>query len=135
MLTAYYPKTDGQSENLNTVMETYLRAYVNYLQNDWSTWLGLAKFTANNQTSESTGLTLFFTDTRHYLKTGLELKAPLPKHNSRRLRLEDVTAEELVDRLAEIENTLKANLTEAQARQEHYANQKRIPYPAYRPGD
>jgi Integrase zinc binding domain/Chromo (CHRromatin Organisation MOdifier) domain len=135
MSTAYHPETDGQSENSNAVMETYLRAYVNYLQDDWSTWLGLAEFTANNWTSESTGLTPFFADTGHHPKTGLEPKAPLPEHNSRRLRLEDVAAEELVDRLAEIENTLKANLTEAQARQEHYANQKRIPHPAYRPGD
>ena len=33
--TAYHPKTDGQTEIMNFVFEQYLRAYVNYFQNDW----------------------------------------------------------------------------------------------------
>lgn len=32
--TAWHSKTDGQTEQLNKVMEQYFRAYVNYLQDD-----------------------------------------------------------------------------------------------------
>jgi hypothetical protein len=45
---------------MNAVMEQYLRAHVNYLQDDWAEWLPLAEFAANNQASETTGSSPFF---------------------------------------------------------------------------
>src|SRR5690606_22736907 len=39
--TPFHPQTDGQTERMNAVMEQYLRAYVNYLQDDWQSWLAL----------------------------------------------------------------------------------------------
>jgi hypothetical protein len=45
---AFYLQMDGQMERMNAVMEQYLRAHVNYLQDDWAEWLLLAEFTANN---------------------------------------------------------------------------------------
>jgi hypothetical protein len=41
-------------------MEQYLRAYVNYQQDNWAQYLPLAEFTANNHVSETTGLLPFF---------------------------------------------------------------------------
>jgi len=58
--TPYHPQTDGQTERLNAIMEQYLRVYVNYLQDDWEQWLSLAEFSANNQASETTGMSPFF---------------------------------------------------------------------------
>ena len=58
--TAFHPETDGQTERANAVMEQYLRAHVSYLQDDWSKWLPLAEFVANNQASETTGVSPFF---------------------------------------------------------------------------
>ncbi|KAH7492803.1 hypothetical protein FOMA001_g2147 [Fusarium oxysporum f. sp. matthiolae] len=52
--TAYHPETDGQTERLNAILEQYLRAYVSYLQDDWSRWLPLAEFAANSLKSETT---------------------------------------------------------------------------------
>ena len=46
--TAFHPQTDGQTERINASMEEYLRAHVNYLQDDWVRYLSLAEFAANN---------------------------------------------------------------------------------------
>ena len=58
--TAFHPQMNGQTERINAVMEQYLRAHVFYLQEDWSSWLHLAEFAANNQASETTGVSPFF---------------------------------------------------------------------------
>jgi len=58
--TAYHPETDGQTERLNAVLEQYLRCYVEYLQDDWNSFLSLAEFATNNHASETTGLSPFF---------------------------------------------------------------------------
>ena len=34
--TAYHLETDDQTERINGVMEHYLRAFVNYMQDDWA---------------------------------------------------------------------------------------------------
>ena len=52
--TVYHPKTDGQTEIMNSVFEQYLRIYVNYLQNDWAFWLPSTEFVINNHVSETT---------------------------------------------------------------------------------
>ena len=59
----YHPQTDGQTERFNTVMNQYLRCHVNHRQVDWTQWLPLAEFAANNQESASTTLTSFFANT------------------------------------------------------------------------
>ena len=58
--TPYHPETDGQTERVNDILEQYLRAYVNYLQDDWEAWLQLVEFATNNHASETTGMSPFF---------------------------------------------------------------------------
>jgi hypothetical protein len=58
--TAYHPQTDEPSERQNQTLEQYLRAYVNYQQDDWLTWLPLAEFAYNNSIYASTGVTPFY---------------------------------------------------------------------------
>jgi hypothetical protein len=57
---ACYSETDGQTERMNGVLEQYLWAHVNYLQDDCTEWLPLVEFAANNQGSETTGSSPFF---------------------------------------------------------------------------
>jgi len=36
LFMAYHPQTDGQMERINQEIETFLRHYVNYQQDDWT---------------------------------------------------------------------------------------------------
>ncbi len=56
----YHPQTDGQTEHFHAIMEQYLCCFVNYLQDNWNSWLPLSEFAANNKASESTGVSPFF---------------------------------------------------------------------------
>ena len=42
--TAFHSQTDGQTKTQNSTMEAYLRAFVNYEENDWARFLPMAKF-------------------------------------------------------------------------------------------
>ncbi len=57
--TAFHPQTDGQTERQNSMMEAYLRAFVNSEQNDWARLLPMAEFAYNNAKNASTGHTHF----------------------------------------------------------------------------
>ncbi len=59
-MSGYHPEGDGQTECLNQVLEQYLRAYMNYQQDDWSSLLPLAEFAYNNAMNETTRVSLFF---------------------------------------------------------------------------
>ena len=57
--TAFHPQTNGQKERQNSTMEAYLRAFVNWEQNDWTHLLPMAEFAYSNAKNASTGYTLF----------------------------------------------------------------------------
>ncbi|MBW0490939.1 hypothetical protein O181_030654 [Austropuccinia psidii MF-1] len=59
--TAYHPKTDGQTERVNQILELYLWMYFSYHQGDWNTWLPLAEVAYNNSDHSSTKQSTFFT--------------------------------------------------------------------------
>jgi len=48
MSTAFHPPMDGQTEQTNSTLEQYLRAYVNYQQDNWKELLPIAEFAYNN---------------------------------------------------------------------------------------
>ena len=52
--TVYHPQTDGQTERTNQSLEHYLRAYVDYMQDNWLELLPFAEFVYNRTTNEST---------------------------------------------------------------------------------
>src|SRR5882724_4078909 len=60
LLMAYHPKTDGQTEWVNQILEQYLQVYINYQEYDWVNLLPLAEFAYNNTSHSATMVTLFF---------------------------------------------------------------------------
>jgi hypothetical protein len=54
--TAFHPQTDGQTERQNQTLETWLRAYVCYQQDDWVSLLPMAEFAYNNAPHDSIGI-------------------------------------------------------------------------------
>ena len=55
LFMAFHPQTNGQTERQNSTIETYLRAFVNWEQNDWARLLPMAEFVYNNAKNASTG--------------------------------------------------------------------------------
>ena len=57
LLTAFHPQTDDQTERQNSTMEVYLRAFINFEQNDWARLLPIAEIAYNNAKYASNGHT------------------------------------------------------------------------------
>jgi hypothetical protein len=69
MSTAYHPQTDGQTERINQVIESYLRSYCNYEQNDWASMLAMAEYAYNNSKHSATKISPFYTNYRFEPRT------------------------------------------------------------------
>src|SRR5258706_1698259 len=57
--TAYHPETQGQVENNNKWIETYIRMFCNHQQNNWADLLHTAEFAYNNHHHPSIGMSPF----------------------------------------------------------------------------
>jgi len=99
--TAFHPQTDGQTERTNSTLEQYLRAYVNYQQDDWKELLPMAKFAYNNGYQESTKHTPFFAN----YGTNTEYQAIGHLIQGKTTSPED---------MSQLHDTLQAEMTEAQ---------------------
>ncbi len=91
---AFYSQTDGQTEKLNSTMEAYLRAFVNWEQDDWARLLPMAEFTYNNAKNASTGHTPFELNCGYHPRVSFEEDVD-PRSRS-------CSAEELAEKLREL---------------------------------
>src|SRR6202045_1336366 len=66
--TAYHPETDGQTEQVNQILEQYLQIHANYLQDDWTSQLPFAEFVYNNPPHSTTGVSPFFVNKGYHPK-------------------------------------------------------------------
>ncbi len=122
--TAYHPQTDGLSERTNQTLETYLRAYVSYQQDDWVDYLPLAEFAFNSSVNLSTNQSPFYANYGFHPSFEPRLAEPVSVPG----------AADLATRLRRIHDELRAELKHAQERQAHYYNQRVANAPTFEPG-
>ena len=116
--TPYHPETDGQTERVNAILEQYLWAHINYLQDDWEAWLHLAEFATNNHASETNGMSPFFTNYGQdplwqFDLTGNPGEAP-----------EEWDARQAATKMKEIAEHLQAEILRAQHRHQEQADRR-----------
>ena len=126
--TAFHPETNGQSEKSNQEMERYLRAYVNYQQDDWFDWLLMAKFAFNVSDSVSTKLSPFS------VNYGFEPRISFESLNiggTARKRILGQKTASIKDNMKNVWTFAAVNLHEARRNQETYANRHKKSAPTY----
>jgi hypothetical protein len=133
--SAFHPETDGQTERFNAVLEQYLRAYMNFAQDDWPDWLPLAEFSSNNAVSETTGVSPFFANYGFNPRLGVEPRLPCPPGYSAHQKAEYLKANNVADRFERILSQLRALAADAARRYEENANASRDDSPRFTVGD
>ncbi len=104
--TTFQPQIDCQTETENNTIEVYLRAFVNWKQDDWTKLLPMAEFAYNNAKNASTGHILF------ELNCGYHSKVSFKEDFDPRLRSR--SANKLVEELREWIEVCCQNLFHAQ---------------------
>ena len=123
--TSFHPQTDGQTERTNQTVEQYLRAYVNYGQDNWTSLLPLAEFVFNT-TKGPSGLTPHYAlYGRHPRITGDTIEATMLAQK----------AHVHTSRIQELHHALREELRHLQYRMRLQANKKRSEGPDLKEGD
>ena len=120
--TGFHPQTDGQTERTNSTLEQYLRAYVNYQQDNWKELLPMAEFAYNNGYQESIKGTPFVAN------YGVNPEYQTIAH----LMQGKITPPE---DMRQLHDTLQAEMTEAPLRHKEYYDAGRKPDPNLQSGD
>lgn len=110
-----------ESNSYNALMEQYLRGYVNYQQNNWSSLLALAEFTHNNAVTERLGVIPFFANDGVH-PNFLTNVSPRAK---KILLHPEVVAFGMT--LAQLYSSLKSGIAYAEATQAEYFNASPVP--------
>jgi len=113
-LTAYHPQTDGQTEQVNQVLEQYLQCYVDYNLSNWLDLLPSAEFAYNNQAHKGIKESPFFLEYGRHLRAGPILVKELLQRDLNNLTYKQQEALEQA----------KAALTLAVERMKWYYDQK-----------
>jgi transposase InsO family protein len=123
--SAYHPKTNGQTEKINAILKQYLKAYMNFRQNNWVDWLPLAKFALNNAVSETTGFSSFFANYGFNPKLGFEPRPSCSSDKILQQKREFIKAHNIADRIDRILTQMKALAEDTNRRYKNQANRSK----------
>jgi hypothetical protein len=120
MSTSYHPQTDGQTENVNRVVQDMLRSYVNESRNDWDRHLTAMEIAINSSRHVSTGYT------PHFLNHNQEMRLPFGIALRKAVEVSSVPAAvRVMSEMAVHDETARGRLMEAADKQKAYADQHR----------
>ena len=114
LFTAYHSQIDDQTERQNSIMKQYLKAFVNFEQNNWIELLFMTEFAYNNNKHASTQMSSFEAMQKYTSRMSFE--------NSANFKVKSKFVNEHVKYLTKLLNVLKINLTHAQKQQIKYKN-------------
>ena len=133
--TAFHPETDGSTERMNSTVEAYLRAFVNWDQDNWAELCPAAQIAIKGRTATSTGVSPFF------LQHGYEVD-PIQWDNDnncaerhRSILNPKQAAEAMLRKFLSTFEFVQANMAVAQQEQERQSNRRRQEAPLLRVGD
>ena len=135
LFTAYHSETDGQTEQTNAVMEHYLQAFCNYMQDDWAKWVLGAEFSANNAPSATTLASPFLANSGQNPRLEFEPSEPLSTDITAQSQVKLINVENFTKRMKELTEHLHNEMLIAQAIYEANANASHHPCPQYFIGD
>ena len=123
--TAYHPQTNGLTEQTNQTLETYLRVFCSYQQDDWVDYLPLTEFSFNNSLNTSTQQTPFFVNLGYHPTFNVNFTE----------RTTNPSSTNLATRLDIIQSELRAELAHSNKYMAKYYDQRHIPQPSFKVGD
>jgi len=116
--SAYHPRTDGQTERVNQILEHYLRIYCMWDQDDWVDLLPFAEFCYNNTVHTATKQTPFFAIDHQHPENNFKN----PRDNA--TESNNPEAVKTVEDLDTMREAIRENMKAAQTRMAKYYNQK-----------
>ena len=125
LFIAFQFQIDDQIERANQDIETRLRQYCNYRQDDWADWIDIMKFADNNDVSATTELTSFFINKGYHSR--MTFGPNLDDYEITRERLLVRQSEFIVEKMNRIIEYAKANAADARQRMTARVNKIRLP--------
>jgi hypothetical protein len=132
--TSHHAETDGQTEIANADLKQYLRAYVNYLQDDWAKLLPLAEFEANSAMSSTTGVSPFRATKGYQPRAGTEPPHAFTNTTSTE-RLQARVADDLIAQIETTRQFLRDEILWNREKMREWADASRYPAPRFEVGD
>ena len=113
--SAYHAQTDGQTGRTNRTLESILRPYCTYEQDNWDELLPLAEFAFNNAPSATTGTSPFFANYGRHPQVPTTLGISVPAQAST----------DFANDIEQLHSSMRQRILKAQQAQKRYADERR----------
>ena len=125
LLMAFYPQTDGQTEQMNQELEQYLQFFVDHRQKNWPEWLVSAEFAVNNKVHSATKMSSFIVNYGRELRMGGDIR--------KKGKVEKVT--EFIKRMKKVQEEAEAALKKIQDDIKRQTDRERKEIEEWKKGD